>query len=148
MERESKKIKLEIIYLLRLKCFLLQICFIYQIKKKPRQANVQRIKNMNYTDRIENEMFLDKRAKRKKASWFYLITNGPIDGKRERTDIASSQVVLLPLVAEQLQLSLLLLIQHVTITHLNNADSHQNNAPVVRKNNLWLPVVRKNNWKS
>lgn len=83
----------------------------------------------------------EMRAKGRKAScWFYLITNGPIDGKWERTDIASSQVILLPLVAEELKLSLLLLIQHVTITHLNNTVSHQNRAHK-NLNTSWLLEV-------
>lgn len=50
----------------------------------------------------------------------YLITNGSTDIGRERTDVASPQVVLLPLVAEDLKLSFLLLIQNVAITHLGS----------------------------
>lgn len=55
-----------------------------------------------------------------KDDQFYLIANSPTDVGRERTDVASPQVVLLPLVAEDLQLSFLLLIQNVAITDLRN----------------------------
>lgn len=55
-----------------------------------------------------------------KDGQFYLITNSPTDVGRERTDVASPQVVLLPLVAKDLQLSFLLLIQNIAITDLRN----------------------------
>ena len=53
----------------------------------------------------------------------YLVADRPVDSDRERTDVASAQVVFLPLVAEELELSFLLLVQPVAITHLNNTTS-------------------------
>lgn len=55
----------------------------------------------------------------------YLFTDGSTDGEGKRTNVASAQVVLLPLVAEELKLSFLLLIQRITVTHLNNTVYHQ-----------------------
>lgn len=48
----------------------------------------------------------------------HLITYGSVDGEGERTDVASAQAVFLPLVAEDLKLSFLLLIQSITVTYL------------------------------
>lgn len=53
----------------------------------------------------------------------YLITDGPIDGEGERTNVSSAQVILLPLVTKELKLSFLLLIQCVTVTHLEKHGS-------------------------
>lgn len=67
----------------------------------------------------------NKKAKGIKAfCGVYLITDGSTDGEGERTNIASAQVVLLPLVTEELKLSFLLLIQRITVTHLNSTVYH------------------------
>lgn len=53
----------------------------------------------------------------------HLFTNSPCHGDGEGPDIASAQVLTFPLVAEQLQLPLLLLVQGVAIPNLNTQDS-------------------------
>lgn len=48
----------------------------------------------------------------------HLFTNGSRHGDREGPDIPSAQVLALPLVAEELQLPLLLLVQGVAVSDL------------------------------
>lgn len=57
------------------------------------------------------------------ADWqyAYLLTDGAGDGEGERPDVATAQVVSLALVAEDLQLPLLLLIQRVAVAHLQKS---------------------------
>lgn len=62
--------------------------------KHQKEARVSKSKNIN-----EKE---DNRAGRKSSYWFYLFTDGPIYGEGERTDVAPAQILLLPLVAEEL----------------------------------------------
>lgn len=48
----------------------------------------------------------------------YLFADGPRHGHGERPDVASAQVLPLALVAEELELPLLLVIQTVAVAHL------------------------------
>lgn len=49
----------------------------------------------------------------------YLFTNGSCHGNGEGSDVPSAQILTFPLVAEQLQLPLLFLIQGVAVSNLN-----------------------------
>lgn len=49
----------------------------------------------------------------------HLLTNGSSHGDREGPDIPSAQILTFPLIAEQLQLPLLLLIQGVAVSDLD-----------------------------
>lgn len=54
----------------------------------------------------------------------YLFTDGPTDGQWERADIASAQVVPFPLVTEELELPLLLVVQRVTVSDLTTRSTY------------------------
>lgn len=49
----------------------------------------------------------------------YLLTNSPSHGHGERTHVATAQVLTFPLVTEELQFALFLIVQTVTVTYLN-----------------------------
>lgn len=52
----------------------------------------------------------------------YLFTDGPRHGDGERPHVAAAQVLALALVAEELQLSLLLVVQAVAVAHLHQKE--------------------------
>lgn len=49
----------------------------------------------------------------------HLFTDGSCHGNRKGSDIPSAQILTFPLVAEELQLPLLLLIQGIAVSNLN-----------------------------
>lgn len=68
----------------------------------------------------------------------YLLADGSSHGHRERPHIASAQVLTLALVAEELELPLLLVIQAVAVAHLRTDRQTERQTAV----NMWCRCQR------